>query len=148
MDAPATAPFVPCDWIEVRRDAAKGRGARGVYARRDIPAGSIIERSPVILIPKSQVFGGETWAAKNAARISWYVFEWHVPTKREYVALALGYGSIYNHSFSPCAMYRCAAPDVMEYLALREIRAGEEITINYNGKPDDLTPVGFPLAGD
>jgi hypothetical protein len=138
---------VPSEWIEVRRDATRGRGARGVYARRAIAEGCVIERVPVILIPKAQVFG-DTWAAQKAARISWYVFAWNVPTKREYVALALGFGSIYNHSFTPSAVYRCAPPDVMEYVALRPIEAGEEITINYNGKPDDLTPMGFPLTGD
>ena len=139
--------FVPSEWIEVRRDATKGRGARGVYARKAIPQGCVIERSPVILIPKAQVFG-DSKHAQNAARISWYVFAWNVPTKREYVALALGMGSIYNHSFTPNAVYRCSAPDAMEYVALRAIAAGEEITINYNGKPDDMTPMGFPLAGE
>lgn len=139
--------FVPSDCIEVRRDATKGRGARGVYARRDIAIGEIVERSPVILIPKNQVFG-DTKHAQNAARISWYVFTWHVPTKREYVALALGYGSIYNHSFTPNAIYRCVAPDAMEYVAIAPIKAGDEVTINYNGDPADQTPMAFALAGD
>lgn len=139
--------FVPSDAIEVRRDATKGRGARGVYARRQIAVDEIIERSPVLLIPKSQVFG-DTKMARNAARISWYVFTWHVPTKRDYVALALGYGSIYNHSFTPNAIYRCVAPDAMEYVAIAPIAAGDEITINYNGDPADQTPMAFTLAGD
>ena len=110
----------------------KGRGARGVYCRTAIAADVVFERVPVLLIPKSQVFG-DTREAQNAARISWYVFAWNVPTKREYVALALGYGSIYNHSFTPNAVYRCVAPDAIEYRSLRAIEPGEEITINYNG---------------
>lgn len=131
--------------IQIRRDVSKGRGARGVYATTPIAAGDVIECVPVLLIPKAQVFG-DTRAAKNAARISWYVFEWKVPTKRPYVALALGYGSIYNHSFSPNARYRCVAPDAIEYLCIRPIAAGDEITINYNGDPDDQTPVEFPMS--
>ena len=106
----------------------------------------MIERVPVVLIPKSHVFG-DSAEAKHAARISWYVFSWKVPTKREYVALALGYGSLYNHSFTPNARYQCVAPDTIEYLSIRPIAKGDEILINYNGDPDDQTPVDFPLGG-
>ena len=132
------------DQVEVRRDKSKGRGARGVYASASIAADSLIERVPVILIPKTQVFGTE-YAAQQAARISWYVFAWNVPTKREYVAVALGYGSIYNHSFAPNAVYRCVPPDAIEFSSLRAIESGEEIVVNYNGDPNDLTPMHFPI---
>lgn len=144
-DEPSRADiFRQSERIEVRRDVTKGRGARGVYARRPIEADVLIERVPVILIPKSQVFG-DNLMSRNAARISWYVFAWNVPTKREYVAVALGYGSIYNHSFTPNAVYRCVAPDAIEFRSLRPIPADEEILVNYNGKPDDMTPMYFPM---
>ena len=32
------------------------------------------------------------------------------------------------------------------FTALRDIAAGEEITVNYNGEPDDETPVGFEVV--
>lgn len=137
--------FTPPTGLEVRRDTTKGRGARGVYACRAFEAGELIERVPVLLIPKTQVFG-DSREAKNAARISWYVFAWKAPTNREYVALALGYGSLYNHSFSPNAKYECVAPDAIEYRCIRPIAAGEEVCINYNGDPDDKTPMEFPLT--
>lgn len=116
-----------------------------MYACASIAAGEIIERAPVLLIPKAQVFG-DTEMSRNAARISWYVFAWKAPTQREYVALALGYGSLYNHSFTPNARYDCVAPDVLQITALREIEDGEEVLINYNGDPDDQTPMAFPLT--
>jgi uncharacterized protein len=137
--------YAPPTRIEVRRDTSKGRGARGVYATATIEPGEIIERVPVILIPKAQVFG-DSPQAKNAARISWYVFAWKVPTNREYVALALGYGSLYNHSFEPNARYECFAPDGIEFRCIRSIAAGDEILVNYNGEPEDKTPVDFPLT--
>src|SRR5947207_2382193 len=102
MDAPPTTVCQQSNLIEVRRLDNRGRGGRGVFALRDIPAATTIERVPVILIPKEQVFGN-TPEARHAARISWYVFAWDGITKRNYVALALGYGSIYNHSYSPNA---------------------------------------------
>lgn len=122
----------------------RGKGGRGVFARRDIAAGEIFERAPVLLIPRAQVFGpGE--AAQRAARISWYVFSW-INTRRDYVALALGYGSIYNHSETPNARYRMHLPDVMEFFALRPIRAGEEITVDYHGDDGHGKPLGFDTS--
>jgi len=34
----------------------------------------------------------------------------------------------------------------MKYIALRNIKPGEEITINYNWDPKDKTPVGFKIV--
>ena len=57
-----------------------------MFARREIAADEVLERVPVLLIPRAQVFGpGEV--AQRAARISWYVFGW-IKTKRDYVAQA------------------------------------------------------------
>jgi hypothetical protein len=137
----------PCrqsELIEVRRAENRGKGGRGVYAIRDIPAETLIERVPVLLIPKNQVFGDPAEPSPSPA-ISWYVFDWSGITKREYVALALGYGSIYNHSYTPNARYRKVPPDVLEFVALRDIAAGEEILINYHGEPEDKRPVGFEV---
>ena len=120
------------DLVEVRRAAHRGRGARGVYARVDIAQGTLIERAPVLLIPRSQVIGPHA-----SAKLSWYVFEW-TATKRPYAALALGYGSIYNHSKTPNATYQFEAPDVIEFVATRPIQADEEIFIAYHGEGAEL----------
>ncbi len=139
--------FRQSDLIEVRRVVNRGKGGRGVFARVDISDGTVFERVPVILIPKSQVFG-DTPEAKRAARISWYVFTW-IQTKRQYVAMSLGYGSIYNHSETHNARYQMKMPDIMEYYAIRDIKAGEEITINYRGDQASHGDLGFdPDAAD
>ncbi|HEY2589559.1 MAG TPA: SET domain-containing protein [Tepidisphaeraceae bacterium] len=130
------------DIVEVRRLDNRGRGGRGVFAVRDIPAGAVIERAPVLLIPREQVFG-DSPEARRGARISWYVFDWKGITKRNYVALVLGYGSIYNHSLTPNARCEPEPPDVMGFHATRDIAAGEEITINYNDGFPDSRSLGF-----
>lgn len=136
--------FWQSDAIEVRRVMHRGKGGRGVFARRDIGRDETFERIPVLLLPRSQVFGpGEI--AQRAARISWYVFSWINP-RRDYVALALGYGSIYNHSETPNAAYRMELPDIMEFFALAPIAAGQEITINYRGDEDPGKPLGFDIS--
>src|SRR5262249_34172966 len=74
-------------------------------AKRPINEGAVIECVPVILIPHDQVFG-ESREARRACRISWYVFRWGMQEGHDYVALPLGYGAIYNHSYDPKAMFR------------------------------------------
>lgn len=116
-----------------------------MFARRPIAEGTMLERVPVVLIPKNQVFG-ESEVAIRACRISWYVFGWGQQDGHDYVALPLGYGAIYNHSYEPNALFLVIRPEIMEFVAISDIKEDEEITINYNGDPNDKTPVRFPVA--
>lgn len=127
-------PIQSSDLIEVKRTPGKGRG---VFARQFIPKGSVVERAPVLVIPEAEVL-----EAPGDPLLLNYVFEWGKGT----VALALGFGSLYNHSYSPNARYDDEGQQTKVYTALRDIRAGEEITINYNGHEDDTTPVGFDVC--
>ena len=120
------------DAVEVKRVRGKGRG---VFARRSIEAGEVIETCPVLVLPAESV-------EDASAGIGGYVFEWG----RGKLALALGYGSLYNHSYRPNARYVDLAGRTKLFTALRDIAAGEEITVNYNGEPGDETPVGFEVV--
>ena len=147
IGGPDANTFRQSDVVEVRRVTNRGKGGRGVFARRDIAKGEVFERVPVILLPQNQVFGSDEIALR-AARISWYVFEW-LKTKRGYVALSLGYGSIYNHSDTPNAKYEMEMPDVMIFHALTDIPAGSEIFINYRGTGERATKdIGFNPSTD
>ena len=113
----------------------KGKG-RGVFARCAIAKGAVVERVPVVLIPINQMVDGK----KNPV-LKKYFYEWSATT----IAVSLGYGSLYNHSYTPNADYEHGAK-VLVYRALRDIQPGEEITVNYNGKPTDRRPVGFEVV--
>lgn len=113
--------------IEVRYTKLKGRG---VFARVRIPKGTVIERVPVIVV---------TWNEIDGSELADYVYSW-TNTK---AAVALGYGSLYNHSYKPNARYDDVGRQTKVFTTLREIAAGEEITINYNGEPSDKTDLGF-----
>jgi uncharacterized protein len=119
--------------VEVRR--VKGKG-RGIFARREIAEGEVIETCPVLVLPAEQ-------AGDDPARhaLAGYVFEWGRGT----VALALGYGSLYNHSYEPNACYEDVAGRAKLFVAIRDIAAGEEITVNYNGEPQDRSPGWFDV---
>jgi uncharacterized protein len=121
--------------IEVKRIKGKGRG---VFAQRSISEGTVIERVPVIVFPIAEI-----WSEVAEPLLVDYVFMWGKDT----VALALGYGSLYNHSYQPNARYDDVGLQTKEFTAIRDIEPGEEITINYNGEPQDRTSVGFKVVG-
>jgi SET domain-containing protein len=113
----------------------KGKG-RGVFARTAISKGAIIEHSPVLIVPNKEMVGG---LANPILQKYFYIWT------RTSVAVSLGYGSLYNHSYRPNANYEHARASLI-YRALRDIKAGEEITINYNGDPKDRSPMAFDVV--
>lgn len=132
------------DSIEVRRVDNRGKGGRGVFATRAIGEGEVLEKVPGLLIPREQVFADDP-GKQQASKISWYVFDCPFQTKRVYVVLALGYGSIYNHSPAPNARVEFLEPDLLQFIATRPIAAGEEILINYAGD-GQKKDVGFEIS--
>jgi uncharacterized protein len=121
------------DWIGVRSFGHKGRG---IVALRDIPAGTVIERCPVLIVPAIDR------AKTDRTVVFTYVYMWeHGTTEQDLyngmgrAAIALGLSSLLNHSFDPTASF-CRLIDELE-LELRSNRAipaGEEITIDYQMK--------------
>jgi SET domain-containing protein len=94
---------------------------RGVFARRLIAAGEEIERCPMLIVDGDQ-------AEALSLGADGYVFGWG----NDSTALALGYGSLYNHSYAPNAE-TLETPNELVITALRSISEGEEIFINYMG---------------
>jgi SET domain-containing protein len=114
---------------------ANGKGL-GVFALRHIAMGELIEIAPVLIIPACLEY------QILEAEISNYVFEW----EKDDMAIALGYGSFYNHSYSPNAKYELQyQKGLIEFVAAREIDEGDEIKVNYNGSPGDTSPVWFDV---
>ena len=119
--------------IEVKRIKGKGRG---VFARRPIRKGEVIETVPMIVMPAEEFENGLAGTVMAS-----YCFAWGKKT----VALALGYGSLYHHSYRPNARYDDVGPQTKSFTALRDIPPGEEITVNYNGSPKSRSKVWFDV---
>lgn len=107
------------------KDTGAPKG-RGVFAARAFGVGETVEECPVILLRRP--YGVLHKELKTV------VFHWPAPEgKAETQALALGYGSLYNHA-NPSNL-RCET-DVealaLRLVAVRSIEPGEELTINYN----------------
>lgn len=108
----------------------------GVFAGRNIEAGEIIEVCPVLLFPKSQLHHVRQTILDD------YYFDWG--DAGEWYALCLGYGSLYNHSYSPNAEYGMDFDNkTIDFYCVRDINAGFEIFINYNGDVDNQSKVWF-----
>lgn len=125
----------PPQSVEIRESPKRGRG---VFATRFIGQGEVIEEAPVLVLQEKLLY-----SPHGTSQVADYVFIW---SSKGLVGLSLGYGSLYNHSYSPNAYYEDTPNDTMLYIALRGIHPGEEITINYNGEPNDDSPVGFDVV--
>lgn len=123
--------------IAVQKLPKKGRG---VFALKNFKEGEIIEKCPVINVTPTERKHCEKTILAN------YIYPWRSTLSGSVV---LGYGSLYNHSFSPNADWKQNfKSEMMVYRALRDIEKGEEITVNYNGEPDDKTLIDWFEVND
>jgi uncharacterized protein len=125
--------------MEVRRDmleVKQSQYGRGVFATRDINKDTLLEVSPVIIFPK------EEYKYLKKTNLINYVFWWG--KNYDECALALGIGSLFNHSRTPNALFkRKIKKGTINFYAYTDIKSGEEILINYNSAPDDQTLLWF-----
>ncbi len=120
-------------WIGIRHFPGKGRG---VVALCDIPVDTVIERCPVLIIPEHDR------RKTDETVVFTYVYMWeHGTTEQDLyngkgrAGIALGLSSLLNHSYSPTAIFtRLIDKLELELRTCRAVRAGEEITIDYQMK--------------
>lgn len=114
-----------------------GKYGRGIYATRDIKKDELIEVSPVVVSPHKE------WKYLKKTSLFEHCFYWG----DDDTAIALGYGSLFNHSYTPNARYDNNEDHMtIEFYAHADILAGEEITINYNGEVDDTGSLWFDVV--
>lgn len=116
--------------------AQSNKEGRGVYTSVPINEGDIIEVCPVIEIPISQV------PIIHKTVLHDYYFLWG--EEMNACAIALGNGSLYNHEIHANANFILDFEHkTIDFVAVKDISAGEEITINYNGEPGDESALWF-----
>lgn len=121
--------------LHIDETADKGRG---VFTDQAIPADTLVELSPVI------VMTNEEKALLDKTTLYNYIFEWQPEGEPAQCCMAQGYISVYNHSYaSNCEYFMNYGDKTIEVRTVRDIAEGEELTINYNGDWDDKKPVWF-----
>ena len=115
--------------------SVEGKG-RGVYCNDDVLAGDVIEFCPVIVLPAEQQ------RHLDQTELYDYYFLWG--EDQSSMALALGFGSLYNHDYEPNASYETFFEERMIIIrALIDIPAHTEICISYNQDPENKRKVWF-----
>jgi len=122
-------------YSELYIDKTDERG-RGVFTKRSIPANTIIEISPVI------VMSSEERRLLDQTLLHDYIFEWGPDSKQ--CCMALGYVPVYNHSYkSNCEYEMDFDNQVIKIKTIQNIEAGEELFINYNGDWNNSKRIWF-----
>lgn len=99
---------------------------RGVFSARKFSEGELVEECPVIVLIRP--------LDRLPPRLQTVVFNWGSLTKTSASnALVLGFGSMYNHDNPASLRYEASLEnESMRYIAVRDIKKNEELTINYN----------------
>lgn len=116
---------------------SKRLNCRGILSARAIKKGEIVEVVPVVLVEyKTRKDAREKTPTHSL--LDNYYYDWN----SNFWCLALGYGSLYNHSYHPNLAYKHDYINkLIKYVAIQDINQDEELTVNYNYEPDDKTPI-------
>ena len=112
------------------------KGGRGVFSAHEVSRGDVIEICPLLLIPSDQL--------EYIDKTIFYDYYYAWPGKEEGACVALGYGSLYNHSFKPNADVIFDIDEkTIVIKALKKIKAHQEIFIDYQGGDKESTKLWF-----
>lgn len=109
-------------FLEIKKDPKMGRG---VFATKNIKKGTLIEVSEIIIFNKKD---------HSLIQSSGMLLN-HYPGKRS--ALALGLGSLFNHSDTPNVRYFFSSEKIA-FIVNQKIKAGEQLFIDYGYDPTKM----------
>ncbi len=111
---------------------------RGIFTHERIPANTVIEIAPVIVMEISDR------EHLDKTLLHDYIFEWG--KQKDKCCMALGLIPIYNHSYkSNCEYFMDFEDSSILVKTVRVIENGEELTINYNGDWNDGKKIWFDV---
>lgn len=114
--------------------APTDRKGWGVFTEESIPAETVIEVSPVIVMSEEEKKLLDQTLLYN------YIFDW----KDRKCCMGMGLIPVYNHACpSNCEYFQDYEENTIFIKTVRLIEAGEELTINYNGDWDNESSVWF-----
>ena len=125
------------DFLYISQSKLKN-GGRGVFAAKNFKKGELIESCPIIEIPQNNLE-----ILCQTILINYIFF---FGKNKEKSLIALGFGSLYNHTYSPNARYKIKSRQkLIEFTAIKDIKKDEEITTNYIQDNNDSTPLWFEV---
>lgn len=120
-------------YLHIENTEGKGKG---VFTREAIPANTVIEVAPVIVMSS-----GER-ELLDRTLLHDYIFEW-----QDGCCMALGLVPMYNHSYrSNCEYFMDYEDRTIMIKTVRAVACGEELTINYNGDWNNASRIWFDAS--
>ena len=112
---------------------------RGVFALKNIKKGELIENCPIIEFSETRSSG------VNESELICFIY--FLGKDKNKLTIVLGFGSIYNHSYSPNAKYKYFPKEQrIEFIAKENIKKDEEIFVNYlQENPETKNPLWFEV---
>ena len=128
------------EYIQVKF-ISKDKG-RGAFAKKPIAKGTLVDIAYIILIPNKD------YKKIKKTNLYNYCYIWedpkHMPAFKN--AITLSVSQFINHSYTPNLKYLYDYDnEAIEFSAIRNIKKGEELTVNYNGLVDDASPLWFKV---
>ncbi|HUZ60029.1 MAG TPA: SET domain-containing protein [Hanamia sp.] len=122
-------------YLYIKTIAGKGRG---VFTKEKITANILVEEAPVIVMSAAER------PLLDKTLLHDYIFEWG--EDKSQCCMALGFVPVYNHSYvSNCEYFMDFEEQMIRIKTVRKIKAGEELTINYNGDWNNKKRVWFEV---
>ena len=122
-------------WLYIKKTKVRGRG---VYTKEPIAKDTLVELAPVIVMSAAER------KVMDQTVLHDYIFEWG--EDRLQCCMALGWIPVYNHAVPSNCIYEMNYKQELIYvLTVRDIAAGEELFINYNGDFDNPKKVWFEM---
>lgn len=114
------------------------KGGRGVFTAHEVNKGDVIEICPLLLIPPDQV--------QLIDKTIFYDYYYIWPGEEGGASIALGYGSLYNHTPKPNAEVIFDLEEkTIVIKAVKKIKAHQEIFIDYQGGEKDAEGLWFTV---
>jgi SET domain-containing protein len=121
--------------IIVAKTQYKGRG---VLAATNILTNTVLEIAPVIVMQMADR------KLLDQTLLHDYIFEWG--DDKQLCCMALGYISLYNHAYqSNCEYEMNFRKQIITVTTVKNIKAGEELCINYNGNWNNKKEIWFDV---
>ncbi len=116
---------------------SRSRG-RGLFTKSALAAGTLIELAPVLVMSDAERI------LLDKTLLHDYIFEWGKDEKQ--CIVALGYVSIYNHSYTANCEYQMNfKKELIAISTVKRVPKGAELFINYNGGPDNEKKLWFDV---
>ena len=125
MQNPPCTPHLNVFGLRICDTADAGRS---LFASKPIPSNTVIEISPVLLFSSQEYSQHGKYTILDS-----YTFVWERSSEGSTMALALGLGSLFNHtSFNANVSYELdKKTNSIKYRTVRDIKQGEELLICY-----------------